>query len=664
MPSIPWKQVFSRTPLSFQVQHACNLVVFMLVGKLNAHMGVTWTEIFATVAAAISTEWLGRRFVGSQSAHFPVPSVIAALAVCMILRSPTPWVLPLAASVGIASKYLLRSGGAHFHNPSNFAVLYALLLLPDMAFLQSSEWDLNPVGYSVVATAGVLLVWRAGLVLETAVGLGTLLAARYVLETRNPTTLVYGLFHVTLLLYVFFLQNDPRVLPPTRKGRIAFLVLAGVLHVCLGVVFGRKDSVLPLSLALASLTIPFWRWAAKQARPAWTPRAEVALYALPPVLLLSLAASPLNRRANLVASIERAGGLARLAAAPAPTRPLPPLPADAPPGIEVPEDAGPFAREWRAGEVLRLPLPAPAPRGTPRFVRKDILPPLPPGSPESYSTWAYAGMAAGDIDHDGHLDVLACGEGRALGAWLWRNGRFEDFTARLFPDKPFGVEQAVLADMDGDGWLDAVMAVSQYDKAPRPGGIWRFVPERGRFEQLPHPIIGAGRRSSGGFGVHDINGDGVLDVYASFGLDWYYRQPDFYEVPFPHELWVSDGPGRWQESWKRLLPETVTRTSYAGMTSHFGDVDGDGALDLLVGNDFLDPSLFLTQGRDGRFSLAPKGHVEANTTHSMTYIPVDFDGDGREELFEVGLARPSPTSPVRTSPWTPRRPPRACGTGS
>jgi len=638
--NLPWSQVFSRTPLSFQVQHLCNLVVFMLVGKLNAHMGVTWLEMGATAASAVATEWVGRRVVGSSSAHFPVPSLIAAFAVCMILRSPSPWVLPLAVAVGISSKYLVRSGGAHFQNPSNFAVLFALLLLPDRAFLQSSEWDLNPVGYSVVAVAGVLLVWRAGLVLETGVGLGALLASRYAVDTRNPSALVFGLFHVTLLLYVFFLQNDPRVLPPTRKGRIAFLLLAAVLNVGLGVVFGRKDSNLPLSLALASLTIPFWRWAAREMRPAWTPRAEVALYALPPVLLLSLAASPLNRRANLLASIEGAKGRAPLPTAQAAPAVVVPASGEAPPGIPVPRDGGAWAKTWESGAVLRQPLPPAAPRGEARFVRKDVLPALPPGSPEQFNTWMFAGVSAGDMDHDGHLDLLVCGEGRSLGAWLWRGGRFVDFTAQLFPDRPFDVEQAVLGDVDGDGWLDAVMAVAQYGSNARPGGIWRFVPERGHFERQAHPAIGAGKKSSGGIALHDVNGDGVLDAYVSFGLDWLYRQSDFHEAPSPHELWVSEGPGKWRESWKELLPERVTRTSYAGMTPYFGDVDGDGALDLLVGNDFLDPSLFLKLGQDGKFSLVPPGYVEANTTHSMTYVPADFDGDGREELFEVGVAPP------------------------
>lgn len=637
-----WSQVFSRTPLSFQVQHLCNLVVFLLLGKLNAHMGVTWTEIAATAAAAVATEWVGRRVVGSPSAHFPVPSLIAAFAVCMILRSPSSWVLPLAASVGIASKYLLRSGGAHFQNPSNFAVLFAVLALPDRAFLQSSEWDLNPVGYLVVLGAGVLLVVRAGLVVETGVGLGSLIAARYAVETRNLDALAFGLFHVTLLLYVFFLQNDPRVLPPTRKGRIAFLVLAAALHVGLNVVFGKRDSNLPLSLALASLSIPFWRWSAKaMQRPAWTGRAELALYALPPVLLLGLYTSPLNRRANLLASIQeakRAGPAVPDAPGAAPDV----RPASAPaPGIPLPAaKEGPWADTWETGALVRLPLPPAAPRGPSTFVRKDILPPSHPGSPERFTAWMFAGVAAGDVDHDGHLDVLVSGEGRPLGAWLWREGRFQDFTAQLFPEGPLEVDQVVLADMDGDGWLDAVMTRPQYAPGAPPGGIWRFVPEKGHFTRQASPALGAGRKSSGGIALHDVNGDGILDAYVSFGLDWLYREPDFLETPSPHEFWVSTGPGTWREEWKQRLPAVLTRTSYAGMTPYFGDVDGDGALELLVGNDFLDPSLYLRQQRDGLFALVDPGYVEANTTYSMSYVPADFDGDGQEELLEVGLAPP------------------------
>ena len=629
-----WKQVFSRTPLSFQVQHLGNLCVFLALGKLNAHMGVTWWEVAATAAAAVATEAAGRRLTGWRSTHFPVPSLVTAFAVCMILRGASPWVLPLATAVGIASKYLLRAGGAHFHNPSNVAVLVALAAVPELASLQAGEWGTNPVAYGVVALAGVLLVARAGLLRETAVGLGVLLAARWLVETRNPVTLGYGLFQVTLLLYVFFLQNDPRVFPPTCAGRFAFVSLAAAVHVSLAVIFGKRDFVLPASLATASMTIPWWRWEGRTAFR-WSPHVDRAMFAAPVALVAALYVSPLNRRANLVASLAEPA----LTAAPAPAVPAAAPPPSAPSPTPTPaplSDA--YADTWIPGAVLTQPLPPPAPRAALAFRERNILPALPPGRPEDFPTWMYAGVAVGDLDHDGHLDALLYGEGRALGAWLWRRDHFEDATARYFSTPLRDVEMAALADMDGDGWLDVWLVFSQY-AGERPGGLWRYTPAEGRFMALPFPKVGLGKRSCGGIALADINRDGVLDAYISYGLDWSSSAPNLHETPSPHELWVSHAGG-WKDAWRERMPEEITRTSFAGMTAYFGDLNEDGALDLLIGNDFLDPSLFLTQAATGEFQLAPRRWVEANTIHSMSYLPVDLDGDGVEELVEVGAAPP------------------------
>ena len=109
----------------------------------------------------------------------------------------------------------------------------------------------------------------------------------------------------------------------------------------------------------------------------------------------------------------------------------------------------------------------------------------------------------------------------------------------------------------------------------------------------------------------DVNGDGSLDLFAGNG----YRGGSYGEA---NELWLNDGTG------------VFTATSGAGPTgprtgttaAAFGDANGDGHLDLFVGNN-LGPTgmdeLWVNDGR-GQFTNMPFGYP--SLTRWRTFSPV------------------------------------------
>ncbi len=89
------------TPASLNAQQALNQIVFLLCGKLFLHIGVTWAEIAAAVVCGAIVDNVALRVRLGAWQPFNVPSLVAPFAVCIMLRSDRPWVLPLAATVGI-----------------------------------------------------------------------------------------------------------------------------------------------------------------------------------------------------------------------------------------------------------------------------------------------------------------------------------------------------------------------------------------------------------------------------------------------------------------------------------------------------------------------------------------------------------------------------------
>jgi hypothetical protein len=187
----------------------------------------------------------------------------------------------------------------------------------------------------------------------------------------------------------------------------------------------------------------------------------------------------------------------------------------------------------------------------------------------------------------------------------------------------------VVEDLDGDGWLDVM--TSTWD----PSGPLRL-----------HRNDGAGgfddrTRAAGLVGitgglnlVHaDYDNDGDADVLVLRGA-WLGR-----DGAHPNSLLRNEGDGTFLDvTFEAVLAEV----NYRGQTAGWADYDGDGDLDLYVGNEFTPGAmeapcqLFRNEG-DGTFvDVAPAAGVE-NFRFTKGVAWGDHDGDGDPDLYVSNL---------------------------
>ena len=264
-------------------------------------------------------------------------------------------------------------------------------------------------------------------------------------------------------------------------------------------------------------------------------------------------------------------------------------------------------------------------------------------------------LAAADFDRDGNLDVFLGGRnvpGRyptAPRSALLRNrgGRFEDVTDALAPGlKEAGmVTSALWSDVDGDGWIDLVIALEW-------GGVryWRN-DQGGRFVDMSEA---AGFSSAGSgwwtsLASADFNGDGRMDFVAgNVGLNTPYVAPAvlFYgrfggSGAFQIiEARQEDGrlrPLRSRSELSARLPSVARQFPKNDAYAAASIEDIVGAERLATAQRYeatqLQSGVFLS-ATDGRYRFVPLPRI-AQIAPLQGIVTGDFDGDGHQDIYAV-----------------------------
>jgi hypothetical protein len=215
------------------------------------------------------------------------------------------------------------------------------------------------------------------------------------------------------------------------------------------------------------------------------------------------------------------------------------------------------------------------------------------------------GAAIGDLDRDGHADVV-------VGPHAWLGPNFER-RLELYPGEPFdplGYSDSFFAwtaDLDGDGWLDVLMV-----GFPGQAAFWLENPGQTDAGWARHLVLP--RVNNEGPSYTDLTGDGRRELVFHLGGRFGYAHPD-----------PADPRAPWT-----FVPVTGER----GGLSHFihglgvGDVDGDGRMDILERRGWF------RQGEQAAtpWSFHPVDFSLGRRGGAQMFVD-DLDGDGDNDVI-------------------------------
>ncbi len=267
------------------------------------------------------------------------------------------------------------------------------------------------------------------------------------------------------------------------------------------------------------------------------------------------------------------------------------------------------------------------------------------------------GIAVGDVNGDGYQDIVAYNPDVEPNAMFVYFGNGTGYFSQS-PYSPIDCNlcepsSGVLADLNGDGYLDLVMVGDEVVFTMLGNGDGTFQPA------VLYSLIGSGYAEQD-VAVGDLNGDGLADFAVALDTGWCsflnngnatftpacypeaLQRPDYYsgigigdlngdgipDVVYAGTLgvqsYLGDGTGKF------TLKQTVSVGEDPGSFS-LGDLNNDGNLDVVVRGSYL----YRLFGKgDGTFTQ-PVEISEYYSSPGQTQI-ADFNGDGLADLAISG----------------------------
>ncbi len=259
--------------------------------------------------------------------------------------------------------------------------------------------------------------------------------------------------------------------------------------------------------------------------------------------------------------------------------------------------------------------------------------------------YAGAGVSTGDINNDGLVDIFFVGNQQPSKLYLNKGSfRFEDITSKSGIFNKGWNTGTVMADINGDGWLDIYVCTGGYKKEKEKRNLLFINNGDLTFSEKAKEwgIDDNGLTQSASF--FDYDNDGDLDLFVvnspdgiekSFQIE-FYKDPSLVDPLNCSHLYENQG----EKFTEVTVASGIGYQNADGFNVSIGDINNDGYQDIYVNNDLMQPDFLFINNGDKTFTESRNRFMNTVPMFSMGSSFMDINNDGRLDLMATEMMPP------------------------